>query len=817
MKSYLTKLALVAIAVMMVISMTVVGASAADAETLVYAGEEDAVAFLVRALNAAEESDVTIDLQADLVFNADADYASTAIKATSGEIPENTITVTSTTSNGIVMGTHSPNVVLYGKFVFKDITYGATTQNVNGNGLIFPDGAHGTFGYVSGNTWAGITKGTAKANLGGNVTVYSGEYYVIAGNLYKSATTINAPAVTVRGNTKADKIYGGSYNGNSGKVRGTSTLNVLDSAYGTDIGGGGYSGGTDSTQGVVAVIDTDSTQTIERCIVGMSGGYAGTATFKMTIKNGVFKYIGGARGIAGAFTSNAGYTTDLTIEGGTVTTNVYNGLYATSDTQNKTIGGTYNLKILGGTFNGGTYNGCLVNKGKDAAVKITATFNMTIGDEDAATAPVFNAGVYGSHAVLGSQPAIANIGGQNNVDIYEGTFSKSFFGGCYLVKNANFTNNVDIEIFGGSFASAIYGGSNFHDDGDEVINYGATTKFVIEGGEFAMTSYAGSYFDYVGTAAEYAKHTGNNEVIIKGGTFEGWFYGGSYFVKSQYGEHSGDVTMTLQGTEGKTIKGKEYFAAGSQLYSSAIHTGKTTLYVKDIVTSNAIEGKTINFVRSDTTKSMCLFGGSMIDASTYGVKTWMIGNSELVIRRSVLDASWLTACGGTRMDGHKNVRTEGNSILTIDANTGLVYDEETEKYVETEGQGGFNYLNIDLYGGCYLNGHYSTGKYSQAMQTGEAKLVLNAPADRVEGDLSRQLTLGKNTFGGSYYSNNMRHWTYGDSATYINGYVDKINSAIIFGGDNYCSGRELLDGPDTSYYGDSRIANAKVVIFLIFT
>ena len=48
----------------------------------------------------------------------------------------------------------------------------------------------------------------------------------------------------------------------------------------------------------------------------------------------------------------------------------------------------------------------------------------------------------------------------------------------------------------------------------------------------------------------------------------------------------------------------------------------------------------------------------------------------------------------------------------------------------------------------------------------EVQTRLNAPKNR------------KNTFGGSYYSNNMRHWTYGDSAVYINGYVDNIKPVV---------------------------------------
>ena len=140
MKNSSTKVLLVALFVLVTLVMSAVGVSAAvpnETTTIEYTGG-DAVKFFKDALDAAENGNVIADVKADLVFSAASDYAKTEIKATSGNIPAGTITVTSSTGNSITMGAHFPQVILYGNFIFKDITYGATAEKSKCKRPYFP-------------------------------------------------------------------------------------------------------------------------------------------------------------------------------------------------------------------------------------------------------------------------------------------------------------------------------------------------------------------------------------------------------------------------------------------------------------------------------------------------------------------------------------------------------------------------------------------------------------------------------------------------------------------------------------------------------
>ena len=812
MKKNSVRFLLVALVVAIAMIMTAIGVSAApadasaanknyNAKTLTYTGG-DAVAFLVGALNDAEQGEVIVDLQADMTFAAAADYAAVVVKATSEEIPANTITVTSTTGNGIVIGDHYPNVVLYGNFLFKDITYGAAGEKVNGNGLVFPDGCSGTFGYVDGDSWGGITSGAKKANVAGNVTVYNGTYKVIAGNLYKSATTIDSPAVTVRGNARATQgIYGGSYNGSTGKVTGVGTLNVLDEAWATDIGGGGYFGEGASTQGVVATIDTASTEKITRIVAGMTGTYTNEATFTMTIKNAVVDYVAGSRATTGKYESSDKMTVNLIIEGGTVNNNVYGCLYPTAAGKDKDVNGNYNVTIKNGTFEGAVYGGSYVNNTETKPMTIGTVSTLTIENGD------FNAGIYGADAVISSavangedSSAVMKSTGSYSLVIKNGDFASTIYGGAYMVRNANYdaaTTNLTIE--NGVFASNVFGGSNIHADATECIDFGADLTALIEGGTFKDRVYFGSNMYQVGTVDAHSVHSGNTTAVVKGGEFRVDVYGGSLIPANKYGEHSGDSVLTLQGTEGKVIKVKTYVAAGSNASYYASHSGKSTLNLNNIVTSNAVDGKTVTFAKYSTSDTLYFFGGSLLNSGVSPGTAYHTDDSAINIKNSVLqcaDTKGIWVVAGSRMDGHKNIQMTGDSVLTVDASE----------------ENGFAYIDVELFGGSWLNGYYTSTNYSQAMQTGNSKVVLKAPADRVADNLAHQLTIAANVFGGTEFKNNDRHWAYGDAAVYVNGYVDVADNAIIFGGHEYPNGRSLLDGPDTSYYGDARVSSTKVVI-----
>lgn len=836
MRKSFTKVLLMALVVVVMFSMTIIGASAAD--PIVYDGSEDAATFLASALDEAENGEVTIDLQADMVFDADADYAVTEIKAASGNIPTNTITVTSTTGNGIVMGEHFPNVVLYGNFLFKDITYGANAEKVNANGLIFPDGCSGTFGYVDGESWGGITAGAKKANIAGNVTVYSGTYKVIAGNLYNSKTTIDAPKVIARGNTRATQgIYGGSYNGGSGVVTGVGELKVLDKAWATDIGGGGYFGNSAASGGVIAEVNTTSTETIERIAAGQTGTFAKAATFTMTIYNAKVKYICGTRATSGAHSCDAGVVVNLIIENAQVSENVYGSLYPTSGGKDKTVKGTYNTTIKGGTFSKGIYGGAYINAVETTAFVHDATTYLKI------EGGTFNAGVYGGCAVTSSVgkddvSLPAQIKGTNTLEITGGDINSTVYAGPYLTKKAVFTNTVNLIISGGDFASTVFGGSNVAITADEDIVYGATTDVKISGGTFGASgnTVAGSFFggsyisenstednipertlnhtgsttiEFTGgtfpskvaqggsyllnanAADDPSIHSGTITVTIKAGTFNSGFYGGSNIPANKRNKHKGEIFVTLQGVQGKVTTFGNHLSAGSCLSAGAEQTGDSHLYIYDTYTSaTAFNGYAQTFIPGTNRK---IFAGPQMDNGT------MSGNSELIVRRSDIQNT-IELYGGSRMDKKNSVMT-GNSVLRIDANTGLVDG------VETEGQNGFTNINALLIGGSLINGYISSSdKTSESTQSGSSKVELVGPADRVAGDALHQLRLNNyRVFGGHYFSGNVCKQQQNDSAVYIIGDVDAMKT------DARVAGGSLYSNRLYEQYG-TEVASSKVVI-----
>jgi hypothetical protein len=185
----------------------------------------------------------------------------------------------------------------------------------------------------------------------------------------------------------------------------------------------------------------------------------------------------------------------------------------------------------------------------------------------------------------------------------------------------------------------------------------------------------------------------------------------------------------------------------------------------------------------------------------------------VVIKRSVLTTVCAGIYAGARIDGVKNAQMTGKSTLTVDANTGLVYNEETEAYEEKTGENGFAYIGTEIFGGTYLNGynsHEKLAKFSQAINLGKSVVILNAPADREADNLAKQLTLAKDVYGCSSHSGNLRHWQVADSSVYINGYVDKTGTVRVFGGSKL--GNKAYAAPSASYYGGLTAGHSNVVI-----
>ena len=234
-------LAVLVIAVLTAVMSAHAYAAEEPATTIKLTDYASAEAALEAALLAAAESDVILDLE-EQTWTVDSDGnigSPDSIPANTVTITNGTVTVKSTLET--ISGSSKAYVlytkVMYGNFVFDDITLGAVTSSGNQiaeyGGFVFPEGCSGVFGHEeTDGTFGGITSVNTPVNLFGNVTTYSGTYALITGGICTTKGTrtigavVNDPVIVVGGDTVVKSRVAGGGVKNYGEIFVTGKTNV---------------------------------------------------------------------------------------------------------------------------------------------------------------------------------------------------------------------------------------------------------------------------------------------------------------------------------------------------------------------------------------------------------------------------------------------------------------------------------------------------------------------------------------------------------------------------------------------------------------
>ncbi len=754
----------------------------------------------------------------DVILEADMVFANDATIGTPGATHCGQVNVYSVTENGAaptlgITVNKTVRLNVYGNVNFNNITLlkeSSSTSFSEGGNFNFSEGL-GSFGHdettEGAKDWGTLVCGTTSAtklHLSGNLAIYTGAYWDVTGNFYNTGATNNNVTITLAGNAETQDFYAGKHNAKANEILGTTTVQILDDAKVTSM----FVGGNRNTGGTVGIpaanITINTTGEIKATYLGnyvnAQDSTYNNHLIKYTIINGNFTgSIYGHRSTAGTAKN---INLDVEFRGGNFAGAVFLGVTATQGENSIGINGNINVTFNGGTFTNNVYLGGYnhwsgtTKPENDHYVSDSANRTITINDG------VTLNNLYGhyinkakdgqSHRISGDMTVNFNGGTINGVVNAVGLMDSAAVTFKNGDKVAKFTINVND---GFTFNNAHKYSNNkvstyTHFHAGPLVNaanadFNGEIEFNLNGGNFpARATSTDTYYVFAGSDlnGSAAKHSGKITVNISGGTVAcNGLYGGSNvrntgaehsgeivatltgvnstpgfwassYLRASNAIHSGNTTLYVQGTEGKTITLGNHLSASSYLSSTNnLHSGEAKMYFRDIYTHTVSElGITKNFAISGG----YIFAGSQI---SLGSQT---GASELIFQRCYF-VTTTRVFGGGRLDG-MNTEFKGTSKITVDANTTLVYNEETEKYEEQTGTG-WNYIQAEIIGGSYLNGYNSTdANTSYANQSGASEVVVIGP-ETAGDDIKSRLTFVSSAptgtalktsysiFGGSYY------------------------------------------------------------------
>ncbi len=617
-------------------------------------------------LGAADNSNVIIDGQAEIAGNvygggnygsvgaqSSSNTSTTNIQLLGGTINGNvygggnnngsgstsvTSTVNITMTNGVVKGS------VYGGSNSSGIIYGSVNVNINGGEIDNDVYGGGEGGYTSNNSV--YTRGTFVRN-NVDVTISSG---LIKGSVYGGSAygTVNAAnyttttaggttSVTIEGGTIQNSVFGGGKGSSSytPRVVGNVTVTVDGGTIGTVYGGNDAAGQPSGSD-----------------IVYLNGGTIGNA------------YGGG---------NNTGQnTTDIRLQGSTITGNLYGGsnVIGNVTTSNVTVtsgsvtdiyGGnnedgrtaTTHVDVSGGTITGDIYGGGNEADSTNSYVNVTG---VTVND------------VYGG----GKEAGLTN----SHVTITNST-AGNVFGGSNVSGDVT-TSDVDIT---GSQLTALYGGNN-QGGTTGTTNVDATTSTITN--VFGGGDNAGATTSYV---------------TIHSGTIDNVYGGGN-----EAGLTTSHVTI-LNGTVGNVFGGSN---ESGDIATSNVNIGSntTTPMISNVYGGNNFGGITTNAnitttsgtigtiygggksagvgstnVSVTNTTATDIYGGG--DAAGVSTNTLLDINSSTVINNiygggneGVVDGSTLVYVTDSHIQGNafaggngSTAVVAGNSTITIDGSS----------------------------------------------------------------------------------------------------------------------------------------------------
>ncbi len=598
---------------------------------------------------------------------------------------------------------------------------GGTLRSSNDNGVLYNINVKsGVFGSSKYDPYTGIYVGGRGGTVfaSRSITVEGGSIYVLVGGLGTSSTRAdkNDTFMNLKGG-EIDVVFGGA---GSAETYGNRIINLSGSTVKTSVFGGsnGYS------------ITARSNET--GILTGSTFVYVGgNATVGVTGTNTAFgQGIGNVFGIGNGNDSREDIGTALNstvlINGGTINGNVFGG--GNYGAVGLEASGTTNTKILlnSGTIQGSVYGGGNNNGAGSSSVvstvNITMDGNCTVKDS-----------IYGGSKTDGT------IYGNTNLNIINGTVTKSVYGGGeggrYTGHNGTaVTRNVSVNI-GSADTTALNIGENV---------YGGSA-FGTVNGNYNSTS-----------TSNYTTTVTVNNGVVTGNVFggaKGGTNGGTTFTPNVWGDvtvniDGGNITAVYGGNDmmGSPAKDDKVYLNGGtvgNVYGGGNNTGQnvTKVYLQgSTVTENIYGGS--NQSGTVTTTNVTATSGS--------VKNIFGGNNQ----------------GGTATT--TNVTFDGASITEDIYGGGNVASSGTTNVTLASG------TCNDIYG----------GGYSANVTTGTNINLQNGTCDQV--------------FGGSNTSGNVNKTTVISGSS--SGSTGTIVARQIYGGNN--DGGTVTTSNVTTYSGE---------------
>lgn len=446
----------------------------------------------------------------------------------------------STTTKGTVYNSH---VIINGATIAKSVygggNFGSTGTQSNSSASTVIDIFSGTIGSVYGGSKAAgfskseyLTQSTVNINVtGGTIgTIYGGSddkgtVYgtvnidvkdgTITGNVYgggrgantfvDSSVNVTIGATTTNKPTIAGNVYGGSAFGtvNAASVGGTVHGNTNVTVNNGVISGSVFGGAEGSSSNTPYVYGNITVEVNNGSIGKVFGGFDAVGS---PSAGDVVYLKGGTIGNAFGGGNNTGQnTTDIRLQGSTITGNLYGGsnvlgavtttnVSVTSGSVTDIYGGnnlggsaaTTNVTVSGGTVNGDVYGGGNEAPSTTSNVTITSTVHDVYGGGKQAGLTTSNVHLTSAHAgkVFGGSNVSGNVT-TSNVDITSSTLTSAYGGnnqgGETATTNVDITSSTITNVFGGG-DNATSGESNV------TIHSGTITNVYGGGNEAGLTT-----------------------------------------------------------------------------------------------------------------------------------------------------------------------------------------------------------------------------------------------------------------------------------------------------------------------------------------
>lgn len=719
------------------------------------------------------------------------------------------------TSGKITAGPFRGNTLVY---IGGSAVIGGTPATVERTGTLYAVTAGSVFGAglgSNGQANRGVAYSTHVIINGGTIknNVYGGGNYGAAGYNTNATATIDVLDGTVEGSVfggansngfgtstnytytinlnmsggTVGYLYGGS--NSSGTVYGNVNINITGGTVVNDVFGGGY-GSSTIVYGNIKV----NTKTNNDSLLNISNVYGGSAN--------------------GQVNRTSSNTTDVTIDGGTISGDVYGA--GKGETATPTTNGNITVKIENGNisrvFGGNNIRGTLTQTGTRLQVIVDGgEMQEVFGGSNGANAGATETNV----TINGGRIFSAVYGGGNeattttsHVTVNGGIFAELDTDG-YLIGEAG-------EVFGGGYAASVTTTNVNIENGANVYNvYGGsneqglvtTSNVNNNGGTVLCNTYGGGNIAEVTTSNNNLNGTNYGYKLKDGETIYNTSCGNAYGGGAKADVSNANITLN-----GSTLL-NVYGGSNQAGTVTSSHVVANHGDVKTVFGGNNAGGTTVNSsVSVDETNGTLsvinVFGGSNGSGAISESTTVALYNGTVTEdifgggnEAKVLTSTEVNMYGGTV----RNLYGGGNQSFVGDA---VVNSNGEYLTGNTTGATVVNIANGTITHNVYGSGNASFVYGSTEINIGDRALEnLALASDFVE---NKTISIAGSVFGGSETNssediqfNYQSQGVIGDATLYIKGkeYSDTDHTMISIAGSIYGSGNNsITSGISTLYY-----------------